>query len=256
MNTTITSENTTGYPLRSATKASQNATGMSLRGAAITAGVGLLLMTVMAPFALFYVQESLVIPGDAAATAQNIMANEMMFRLGGISYLIVAILDVLVAWALYIFLKPVNQGLSLLTAWLRVVYGAVYAFSVYNLFSALQMVSGAQYLSAFQPDQLYAQMMIYIEAFRTTWDIGLVIFGLHLALLGYLVFKSSYMPKFLGVLLIIAALGYLVDSFGKLLSPNYTLELAMFTFLGEVILIFWLLIKGARVQLPAQTDAS
>jgi len=222
-------------------------TDISLRQAAIVAGVGLLIMAILAPFAEFYVRQSLLVPGDAATTASNIMANELLFRVAICSYLIVAILDVVVAWALYVFLKPVNKSLSLLAGWFRVVYAAILAMTMLNFGIALQLLSGADYLTVIETDQLHAQAMLFLNAFDYGWDIGLVIFGLHLLVIGYLVFKSGYIPKLLGVLLMIAGLGYLIDSFGKLLSPNYDANIAMFTFIGEVLLIFWLLIKGARI---------
>jgi hypothetical protein len=223
-------------------------TDISLRQAAIVAGVGLLIMAILAPFAEFSIRQSLIVPGDAATTAKNIMADEVLFRIAICIYLIVAILDVVVAWALYVFLKPVNKSLSLLTAWFRVVYAAILAIVLLNLVIALHLLSGADYLTVFETDQLYAQTMLFLDAFDYGWNIGLVLFGLHLLILGYLVFKwSGYIPKILGVLLIIAAFGYLTDSFGKLLSPNYDANIAMFTFIGEVLLIFWLLIKGARI---------
>jgi hypothetical protein len=221
---------------------------ISLRQAAIVAGIGLLLMAILAPFAEFSVRQSLIVPGNAAATANNIMANESLFRIAICIYLIVAILDVVVAWALYVFLKPVNKSLSLLAAWFRIVYAGILAIVLANFVMALQLLSGADYLSAFETDQLYAQMMLFLDAFSYGWLIGLVIFGLHLFVLGFLVFKmSGYMPKILGVLLIIAGLGYIIDSFGKLFSPNYNANIAMFTFIGEVLLIFWLFFKGARI---------
>jgi hypothetical protein len=189
------------------------------------------------------------VPGDAATTAANIMADALLFRIAICIYLIVAILDVVVAWGLYVFLKPVNKSLSLLTAWFRVVYAGILAIVLVNFVVALQLLSGADYLSAFETDQVHAQMMLFLDAFGYGWTIGLAIFGLHLLLLGYLVFKlSGYMPKILGVLLVIASLGYLIDSFGKLLSPNYDANIAIFTFIGEVLLIFWLFIKGARIS--------
>jgi len=220
---------------------------ISLRQAAIVAGVGLLLMAILAPFAEFFVRQGLIVAGDATATANNLMADEWLFRIAICIYLIVAILDVVVAWALYVFLKPANKSLSLLTAWFRVVYAAILAIILLNFIIALHLLSGADYLTLFETDQLHAQMMLFLDAFDYGWNIGLVIFGLHLLLLGYLVFKlSGYIPKILGVLLIIAALGYLIDSFGKLLSPNYDTNIALFTFIGEVLLIFWLLIKGGK----------
>jgi hypothetical protein len=158
----------------------------------------------------------------------------------------VAILDVVVAWALYIFLKPVNKSLSLLAAWFRVVYAAIFAIALNNLLTALQLINSADYLKAFEPNQLHAQVMSSLNAFTSGWDLGLAFFGLHLLVVGYLAFKSGYIPKFLGILLIIAGLGYLIDSLGKLLLPNYNVSIAMFTFIGEALLLFWLLWKGIK----------
>ena len=227
-------------------------TDISLRQAAIVAGLGLLAMGILAPFAEFSVRQSLIVLGTAAVTASNIMANELLVRIAICIYLIVAILDIVVAWGLYVFLKPVNQSLSLLAAWFRVVYAGILAVVLVNLVNALHLLSGADYLSAFETDQLQAQAMLFLNAFDYGWTIGLVIFGLHLLILGYLVFKlSGTMPKILGVLVVIAGAGYLIDSFGKLLSSNYDANIAIFTFIGEVLLIFWLLIKGVR--LPGQS---
>ena len=155
----------------------------SLRKAAMVAGLGLLVMTIFAIFAQFAVIQGLIVPGDAATTANNIMANEMLFRLGIFSFMIVIICDVLVAWGLYVLLKPVNENLSLLMAWFRLVYSAIFAVALANLFNALQLLSGADYLGAFEPNQLQAQVMLSLDAFQAGWTIGLVIFGLHLVLL-------------------------------------------------------------------------
>ena len=220
---------------------------LSLRKAAIVTGLALLIMTIFAIFANFFVIQGLIVPGDAAATANNIMANEMLFRFGIVSFAIVLICDVLVAWALYILLKPVNKSLSLLTAWFRLLYTAIFAISLLNLFNALQLLSGADYLTAFETNQLHAQVMLFLNAFSFGWTIGLLFFGIHLFILGYLVFKSGYIPRILDVLLIIAGLGYLVDSFAIFLLPNYEATIAMVTFIGELLFMFWLLLKGSKI---------
>ena len=218
----------------------------SLRKAAIVAGLGLLVMSIFAIFAQFSVIQGLIVPGDAAATSNNIMANEMLFRLGIVSFMIVIICDVIVAWGLYVLLKPVNKNLSLLTAWFRLAYAAIFAVALANLFYALQLLSGADYLAAFEPNQLQAQVMLSLDAFHAGWTIGLVIFGLHLALLGYLAFKSGYIPKILGILLIIAGFGYFINSFIFFLVPNYEAIISLFTFIGELLFMFWLLWKGVK----------
>jgi hypothetical protein len=158
----------------------------------------------------------------------------------------VAILDVVVAWALYILFQPVNRGLSLLAALFRVVYATLFAVAVSNLLSALQLVGGADFLKAFGTDQLQAQMMVLLSAFQSGWDLALIIFGLHLFILGILVFRSGKRLWILGILVIAAGLGYIVDGCGKLLLPNYNVTVSTFTFVGEALLIFWLLWKGIR----------
>ena len=179
-------------------------------------------------------------------TANNIIASAGLFRIGIFIFLIVAVLDVVIAWALYFLLKPVNQSLSLLAAWFRVVYAAIFVSALNNLLIVLQLLNGSDYLQVFETDQLHAQVMLSLNAFTDGWNIGLAIFGLHLLVLGYLVFKSGYLPKFLGILVVIAGSGYLIDNLGKLLSPDYNITISMFTFIGEVLLIFWLLGKGIK----------
>ena len=226
----------------------KNITDVSQRKAAVYAGLGLLIMTILAIFANFFVFQKLIITGNAAATAENITANGMIFRIGIFSFLIVIVMDVVVAWALYVFLKPVNKSLSLIASWFRLVYSAIFAVALINYYNIFQILSGAEYLKVFTNEQLNAKVLLSINAFNDGWNIGFVFFGIHLALIGYLVFISGYMPRILGVLLAAAGLGYLIDSLGKILFSNYNLTIAMFTFIGELLLMYWLLIKGSRIK--------
>jgi hypothetical protein len=238
-------ENNQGGKMKSDPNSSKS-TDLSLRTSAIVAGLGLLIMAILAPIANFGVLQKLIVPGDVTNTANNIIASAGQFRIGISLFLIVAILDVVVAWALYFLLKPVNKGLSLLAAWFRIVYAAIFVSALNNLMIVLQLLKGSDYLKAFETNQLHALVTLSLNAFTDGWDVGLAIFGLSLLIVGYLVFKSGYLPKFLGILVVIAGLGYLIDSFGKLLSPNYNATIAMFTFIGEVLLIFWLLWRGIK----------
>lgn len=210
-------------------------TYISLRTAAIVAGVGLLLMAILSPIAYLNTFQSLVKFDDAALTAQNILNSMGAFRTCIILLFTVAILDVIVAWALYILLVPANKNLSALAAWLRVIYSGIFIFAISKLYLALQVITA---------DGI--QAMTFLKAFQSIWDKGLILFGFHLLVLGYLSFKSGYVPKWLGFFLLLAALGYIVDGFGKTLSPTYNLSIAQFTFIGEVLLIFWLLWKGIK----------
>jgi hypothetical protein len=209
--------------------------GTSLRTAAMVAGVGLLLMAILSPIAYLGTFQSLVKFDDAALTAQNILNSMGAFRTSILFLLIVAILDIVVAWGLYILLVPANKNLSALAAWLRVIYGGIFIFAISKLYVALQVLT---------PDG--TQAMSYLKAFQSIWDMGLILFGFHLLVLGYLVFRSGYVPKWLGVFLVLAAVGYIVDGFGKTLSPDYNLNIAQFTFVGEVLLIFWLLWRAFK----------
>ena len=230
------------------TKITSRIADISLSKAARIAGLGLLIMTIAAIFATFFARHNLIVHGDTATTVNNILAKEMLFRSGICSYLIVIICDVVVAWALYVFLKPINKSISLLTAWFRLVYSTIFGISLLNLVTVLHFLNAADHLTVFGIDMLHVQVMLSLNAFSDGWAIGFVFFGLHLGLLGYLVFKSGYIPQILGILLLIAGLGYFIDSFGKFLLPGYNVEIAMFTFIGELIFMFWLLIKGVKIS--------
>ena len=229
---------------------------ISLRHAALVAGLGLLVLAVLAPIANFGILQKLIVPGDAQTTAQNIVAAQGLFRLAIGALFAVAILDVVVAWALYFVFRPVNQSLSLLAALCRVVYASLFAVAVSNLLSALQLLGGADFLKAFATDQLHAQMMVLLGAFQSGWDLALIIFGLHLCILGTLVVRSGKRLWLLGILVIAAGLGYIVDGGGKSLLPNDTMTVSTFTFVGEALLIFWLLWKGIRGDQTERAKAS
>jgi uncharacterized protein DUF4386 len=221
-------------------------TDISLRTAAMVAGLGLLLMAILSPFAFLNTYQNIMVAGDAKTTAENISAAGNLFNIGIFIFLVVAILDIIVAWALYVLFKPVNKSLSLLAAWFRLAYAPIFALALTNLFTASQLLSGANYLNVFESEQLNAQAMLSVSAFKIGWDIGLVVFGLHLLALGYLAFKSGFIPKWLGILVVVAGFGYIADSVGRFLSPNYNISLAQFTFVGEALLLFWLLWRGVK----------
>jgi hypothetical protein len=147
----------------------------------------------------------------------------------------------------------VNRTIALLTAWLRLAFAAVFASALVNLLDAAQLVAGAEQ-STLQPEQLHAQVMSSIASFDNGWTgIALAIFGLHLFGLGYLLFKSADFPKFLGVLVIVAGGGYLVDSFGTILVPEYALTIGAFTFVGEALLIVWLFLRAIK-GFPSESE--
>ena len=206
---------------------------ISQRKVALIAGLGLLFMAVLAPFALFGVLQTLVVPADATATVNNIIASEGLFRIAIAAFLVVIMLDIVVAWALYVLLRSVNAALALLMAWLRLAFAAVFASALVNLLDVAQLVGGTE-RSALQGEQLQAQVMSSIASFDNGWTaIAHAIFGLHLLGLGYLLFRSAHFPRFLGVLVVIAGAGYLADTFGMILAPDFSFTFSVFTFVGE-----------------------
>lgn len=224
---------------------------ISQRKAARVAGVGYLAIIILGIFAEFFVRSKLIVQGDAATTAANILAAEGMFRIGIASDLIMLMFDVLVAWALYVLLKHVNQSLALLAAWLRILHAAIYAITLLTLFLVLLLLSGADYLAVIETDRLHALVMLFLNGHSYGYDLGLVFFGLHCLVLGYLVFKSGYFPRVLGVLLIGAALAYLTGSFTRFLFPDYLALISpiyIVALVAELSLSVWLLFKGVKVQ--------
>lgn len=224
-----------------------------IRNASVTAGVGLLLMAALAIFGNFVAVEGLVTRGNAARTATDIMASESLFRFGIASLFSVGALDVLVAWALYRVFRPVSNGISLLAAWFRIVYAGVFLVAISQLVGVLRLLGDEGYLAVFSADQLHAQVLLRVDAFSDIWDAGYILFGLHLLIVGYLAYRSGYVPRFLGVLLCIAGAGYAFDSFVAVLPASIPIEIAMFIFVGEFLLALWLVIRGRRLTVSEST---
>jgi Domain of unknown function (DUF4386) len=235
-------------------------TRASERQAAKIAGYGYLAISALSIFANFFVRVRLIEPDDAAATASNIMDSETLFRVGLVSFLIVFVLDVVVAWALYLFFKPVNTDVSLLTAWFRLTYAILLGAALVFFFLVLELLSGADHLQAFETGQLDAQVTLYLDAFNHLWLIGLVCFGIHLALLGYLILESGHIPRALGILLVLAGAAYVINSLADALLSNYDDYEAVFvtivavpSVIGELGFAIWLVLRGGkeREALPA-----
>ena len=157
-------------------------------------------------------------------------------------------LDIIAAWALFILLKPVNQHLSLLTGWFRLVYAIIALSALTNLVTVLPILHNTNFAKTFQPGLQNIQIDLSISAFKNGWYFGLIFFGIHLGLLGYLVFRSGYIPKILGILLVISALGYFLNAVRPYLFPSANLDFAKYTFFGELIFMVWLLIRGPMIK--------
>lgn len=215
-----------------------------------TARVAGLLYLTLVPLGFFtmYVSSHLVVPGDAAATASHILASESLFRLGIVSAFLVQIVNIFVVLALYKLLKPVNNSM----AWLMVIFillGVPIAMlNELNQFAVLRLLHGADPVAGITTVQLRALVPLFLDLHQLGISIAGIFWGLWLFPMGYLVFKSGFLPRVLGLLLIIGCLGYLIDSGATFLLPDAAVNVALFTFWGEVLLPLWLLIKGVNVN--------
>ena len=218
----------------------------SIRNASLTAGIALLLISALAGFGYFVAVKGLVTPGNAAQTAKDITESSGVFRLGVVSLYLVIPLDIVIAWALYRVFSPVSKSLSMLAAGLRIAFAVVFMVAISQLVDVLRLLND-NYLAVFSPEQLHAQVLLAINAFSDVWHAGLFLFGLHLLIIGYLAFKSGYVPKLIAVLVAIDGLSYAVDTFGTVLSPGPWTDTATFTFIGELLLGLWLVIRGPRL---------
>ena len=212
-------------------------TTWSQRTAALVAGVALALMAVLSGFANFGVIVPLIAQGDAVQTAENIFASPFLFWSGGVSFVAVALLDILVAGALYVLLRPVNRRLSAAAGWLRAVYALLLMAAVSQLMIGFSLL-----------DDPEAALPV-LESFNTIGVISQGLFGVSLLRVGYLAFRSGFMAKVFGILLAVAGVGYVADAIGVAVIPGFTAVFAQFLFMGEVVIIFWLLIKGRRLPL-------
>ena len=215
-------------------------TDISQRKAALVAGIGLLIMTILAIFSNFIVLGQMVVAGDAAQTVYNITTSLGIFRFGVVGFLLIVVLDVVVAWALFFLFRSTHRSISLLMAWFRIVYASIFAIGLHNLVQILRHSGNVE--------GLQVQVMPLLNAFNDSWDIALVLFSFHLLLLGYLAIRSGFVPRFFGILLVIAGVGYVFDSLAGFLIPGHVFTVSLVTFIGEFLFMVWLLIKGRTLQ--------
>ena len=216
-----------------------------------TARIAGFLYLISIPFAVFgvmYVPSTLVVPGDVATTINNIVASDSLIRLSIVSALVNQLIFMLLVLVLHKLLKPVNKNHAVLMVILYMVSVPITMLNELNQFAALFLSGGTDYITAFTADQSQALVTLFLDLHEHGITIAGIFWGLWLFPLGYLVFKSGYIPRILGVLLMIAGFGYLIDSFVIFLLPNYGVNIAIFTFWGEVLFPLWLLIKGVNAK--------
>ena len=212
------------------------------------AGLLYLGIIVFGLFADIFVHERLVAYRDPAATASNILAHETLYRSGGVAILIMLACDVGVSLILYVLLKPVNRLLSLIAASLRLIQVGVLSVGALAHFAALVFVNSGQLFSAFNENQLNDFSLVSAKLYSQDFNIGMVFFGIHCLILGYLIARANFLPRILGVLIAIAGCCYLINSFFSFMSPSIASQIFYYLmlpcFVAELALTAWLLLRG------------
>jgi len=200
----------------------------------------------------FYAHRGLMVPGDAVQTAKNIVASERLFRIGTVSSLVTAVVVVILAWALYVVLKPINRDIALLAVFLRLAENSIGAATLFTHFVALRVLSGADYLRAVDPQQLAVLARLFIGGQGAGLNIAFVFLGLGSAVFSYLWFKSRYIPRalaawgiFSSLLLAIGTLIIMVFPGLAAVGLSYMVPMGIY----EVGLGLWLVIKGLRAPM-------
>jgi hypothetical protein len=226
--------------------------GASPQHLARIAGGLYLIIIVGGFFTIGYVPAALVVPGDAAATAHNIQAHELLYRLGLVAHMITIACNIPLALIFYELFKVVSRRLALLVVFFTLVGTAVEGANLLNQFAPLMLLGGGHYLSVFTTEQLQALAYMPLDAQATSYNIQQVIYAGYLLAAGFLLFRSTFLPRVIGVLLVIGGLCYLTYSFVDFLAPGFAAHLVPYiqipSGLAELSLCLWLLVIGVNVS--------
>ena len=224
----------------------------SPRAIARIGGLLYLIIIVIGIFGEAFVRGRIVVSGNATATAANLRSMEPLWRFGIAAEFVLLSCAIALALIFFILLRPVSRDLAYLAVFFNLVSIAVEAVAAMNLVTALFPLGNAGYLKAFAPEQLYAMASLSVKAHSYGFGVALIFFGFVCLIVGYLIFKSGYLPKTIGVLMQIAGWCYLIDSFALLLAPAFANRIfpaiLLPSFVGEASLCLWLLVKGVNLE--------
>jgi hypothetical protein len=216
-------------------------------------GILYLSIIIAGVFGQLLVRNKLLVYGDPTTTANNIMHADFLWRMGIAGDLIMHILDLPVMIVLYYLLRPVNKKLALLNLSFNLIQTAVLAVNKLNLLAALFFLGGAEYLKSFSHDQLNTLSYLSIKLHDFGFAVGLIFFAFVCLIEGYLIFKSGYLPKALGIMMAIAGLCYVTNSFALILAPQFSnIALLLPCFVAELSLSLWFIFKGVNLTIWKQ----
>lgn len=214
------------------------------------AGALFIVSLVAGGFGEFYVPNMLIVAGNATATSHNIATSQSLLRLGFTAYLFEAICDIVLSLIMYVLLKPVQKDLALLAAFFGLVSTAVFAGGELFYFGgAILIQGGGDYLKTFSPAQLDSLTLLSIKFYGYCSGIFMCLYGIAVALRGYLIYRSTFLPRIIGVLVMIAGLGFIAKNFTLVLTPAYSSDLFVLPMMiGALALTAWLLARGVDVE--------
>ncbi|HEX8838509.1 MAG TPA: DUF4386 domain-containing protein [Candidatus Acidoferrum sp.] len=211
-----------------------------------------LIIIVIGLFGEAFVRDKLIVSGDATATAKNITASESLWRFHTAAELFLLICAITLLTILFVLLRPVSRGLTLLALFFNLISIGLEGATAMYLVVALFPLGNAAYLKAFSPEQLYALVSLSLKSHGYGFGVSLLFFGCFCVVIGRVIFRSGFLPRVIGLLMQIAGLCYLTDSFALILAPSFANRLfpaiLVPAFVGEVSLCLWLLLKGVNVQ--------
>jgi hypothetical protein len=227
--------------------------GVSMARYAKLAGVLFLLSMIGGGLGEAYVPGKLIVSSDAAMTAANLKSSDFLFRFGFAAYLIEAICDIALAWVFYVLLRPVHRELALLAAFFGLVSTAVFGFAELFYLASSQVLRDAAYLKSFSLDQRNTLALLSLKTYSLGAGAFMALYGIATLLRGYLMFRSGYLPKFLGVLFVLAGIGFIARNFLLVLAPQYGSPFFLLPmFLAGISATVWFLAKGVNeVAIPS-----
>lgn len=220
----------------------------SMQKTARIAGLLYLLQIPLGVFGMVYVPKTLIVDGDIAATASNISAHEFLFRLGMVSIILSALVTIATAQYISKVLSPVHRQYARWILIFTLILTPIFMLNELNNVAVLLLVTNPDFASVFAAGQIQQWISVFLDLHKYGLHIAGIFFGLWLLPMGFLVFKSTYIPKIIGVFLMITSLGYLIDFLISFLYPDFGVIISEYTWLGEVMMVLWLLIKGVNVD--------
>jgi hypothetical protein len=213
------------------------------------AGVLLLFSMIGGGLGEFYIPNRMIVNGDAAATAHNIVTSSALYRFGFAAYLVEAICDITLALVFYVLLRPVNKYVALLAAFFGLVSTAVFAGGELFYYAPTHILGGAGYLNTFSTEQLNTLSQLSLKLYGLCAGIFMALYGIATSIRGYLMYRSEYLPKWLGALVVIAGIGFILKNFMLVLAPAFPSDLFLLPMpLVVLSMMVWFLVKGVDVS--------